>query len=229
MSGRAGPIRVALASDLTLVAEAVATALSSRGYEVFGVRWPAAPRDDPASRQLARITPHVAILVYDLDLSIRMAEASALIRGSPGCWLVLSGLGPDGTWGGILEAGATHIVSNLIGLDDLTIAVQDLARGRTPMPRSRRAAVVGQWRRIQRDSAEVQQRVDTLTPRERQVLAMLHEGTTVREIAGLLELSEATVRSQVKAVLRKLSVRTQLAAVAAVGNLYDGPSGRKRR
>jgi DNA-binding NarL/FixJ family response regulator len=52
-----------------------------------------------------------------------------------------------------------------------------------------------------------------LTPRERQVLGRLIEGNSVRDIARANVVSEATVRTQVKSILGKLEVSSQLAAV----------------
>ena len=65
---------------------------------------------------------------------------------------------------------------------------------------------------------------NTLTPREREVLAAIAEGRSNREIARLLRVSEKTVKAHVSSVLAKLGVqdRTQ-AAVYAVR--HDGNSG----
>jgi DNA-binding NarL/FixJ family response regulator len=67
-------------------------------------------------------------------------------------------------------------------------------------------------------------RVDTLTPREREVLAAIAEGRSNREIARSLRVSEKTVKAHVSSVLAKLGVqdRTQ-AAVYAVRNGGDRP------
>ena len=51
------------------------------------------------------------------------------------------------------------------------------------------------------------------------MLQQLHEGIGVRSIAEQWEVAEATVRSQVKAILKKLDVKTQMAAVAAYEDL----------
>jgi DNA-binding NarL/FixJ family response regulator len=66
-------------------------------------------------------------------------------------------------------------------------------------------------------------RADTLTPREREVLARIAEGRSNREIARLLRLSEKTVKAHVSSVLAKLGVqdRTQ-AAVYAVRHADGG-------
>jgi DNA-binding NarL/FixJ family response regulator len=59
----------------------------------------------------------------------------------------------------------------------------------------------------------MRRRLELLTPREKQVLGALIEGHNVREIARIGVVSEATVRTQVKSILGKLEVSSQLAAV----------------
>jgi DNA-binding NarL/FixJ family response regulator len=59
----------------------------------------------------------------------------------------------------------------------------------------------------------MRRRLELLTPRERQVLGALIEGHNVRDIARSSVVSEATVRTQVKSILGKLEVSSQLAAV----------------
>jgi len=54
-----------------------------------------------------------------------------------------------------------------------------------------------------------------LTPREQAVLAAVVDGVPALEIAQTSSVSEATVRTQIRAVLAKLGVRSQLAAAAA--------------
>lgn len=53
-----------------------------------------------------------------------------------------------------------------------------------------------------------------LTSRERQVLGLLAEGRRARQIAAALNLSIATVRNHIRAILRKLDAHCQLEAVA---------------
>lgn len=57
-------------------------------------------------------------------------------------------------------------------------------------------------------------RLALLTQCEAEVLELLCDGITVRRIAALRGLTEATVRTQVRSILRKLGVDSQLAAVA---------------
>ncbi|WP_028644882.1 helix-turn-helix transcriptional regulator [Nocardioides sp. URHA0020] len=207
-------VEVVLASDLSLVAEAVAAALASRDIRTSLLSWPRVPRDDPAYRQLSRIRPDVAILLYDVDLSIRMAEAGALIRGWDGPWLVLTGASPGVAWGGLRSAGAAAVRTSMTDLDELEALIRHLSAGEEAPCAELLDDYAVAWREAQEENAEVQSRVDSLTPRERQVLDLLRHGIRVRGIASMLGLSESTVRSQVRSVLRKLDVRSQLAAVA---------------
>ena len=55
--------------------------------------------------------------------------------------------------------------------------------------------------------------VDTLTAREREVLAMISQGSSNKHIARVLEISPETVKSHVKHIFLKLAVSTRTEAV----------------
>jgi DNA-binding NarL/FixJ family response regulator len=61
-----------------------------------------------------------------------------------------------------------------------------------------------------------------LTPREREVLALLADGRRVRDIAGDLCISVKTASAHIEHILQKLGVHTQAQAVALA--LRDGPT-----
>jgi DNA-binding NarL/FixJ family response regulator len=207
-------VQIALASDLSLIAEAVRAALASRRIDVTLLSWPAMSKDDPVHRQLARINPDVALLIYDVDTSIRMARAASLMREWHGPWVVLTGVAPGPSWGGLREAGATSVRPNVTGLDEIEQLVVLLSEGQAAPCADELDRYLDTWQVTQARLEGLQERLNRLTPRELQVLDLLRTGEPVRAIAARLELSEATVRSQVRAVLHKLGVRSQLAAVA---------------
>jgi RNA polymerase sigma factor (sigma-70 family) len=79
--------------------------------------------------------------------------------------------------------------------------------------------------RLQRDRATVEQALAALTPRQREVVALIAEGSTNREIAERLYLSEGTVRNHVTRVLETLDVPDR-AKLAVLLVRHQGPLDR---
>ncbi|GHJ59665.1 hypothetical protein NOK12_21830 [Nocardioides sp. OK12] len=211
--------RVLFVSGRHLVGDAIRVALESRGLEM--VSPPATDADgedsvEPFSRhRLAGWRVGAALVVGDF-LTDAQREA---VRGLPRLalpWLLLVEEPADPRWTDLVASGASTVVPSSIGLDELVRILDDLALGR-PLAWPGREELEEEWRRRREEQEQEQQRMSSLSPRERSVLALLHDGLSVREVAELTGVREGTVRSQVKAVLRKLGVSSQLAAVA----LYD--------
>jgi DNA-binding NarL/FixJ family response regulator len=72
------------------------------------------------------------------------------------------------------------------------------------------------------DSREVTARLSTLTPQQMRVLMMLGEGMLNKQIAFKLNVSEATVKAHVSAILQKLGVDSRTQAVIAVNRIEAG-------
>ena len=118
------------------------------------------------------------------------------------------------------DRGATLVLPGGTGLDATSELVADLATGWMPdLSRRERKQLVLSWRTFESERDEMAARLDTLSDREEEVLQQLHEGVGVRAIAEQSEVAEATVRSQVKSILRKLEVSSQMAAVLAYEEL----------
>jgi len=111
-----------------------------------------------------------------------------------------------------VRAGAAGVLYKDIDPDALVRAIRSVHDGNVLLAPEAASSLV-------RGSA-----ANTLTPREREVLAGIAEGRSNREIARVLRVSEKTVKAHVSSVLAKLGVqdRTQ-AAVYAVR--HDGNSG----
>jgi DNA-binding NarL/FixJ family response regulator len=110
-----------------------------------------------------------------------------------------------------LAAGATGYVLKDAGREELLHAIRTVAAGRTALPtdllRSALSPPVGPT------SGDLER----LTPRERQVLALVREGLTNKAIARELGIGPGTVKAHVEKVIAKLGVadRTQAAVFAA--------------
>jgi DNA-binding NarL/FixJ family response regulator len=91
--------------------------------------------------------------------------------------------------------------------------VRRVTTGLPVMDRAERAELMAEWTTHQTELDGARARLGELSIRESQVLGHLMKGLAVRQIAELSSVSEATVRTQVKSILAKLGVPSQLAAV----------------
>ena len=113
-----------------------------------------------------------------------------------------------------LRAGAAGYLLKDTDPSRLPHALEDVLEGRAAMPRDLVARLIGEFRdHGPRRRSAVAESAPQLTSREWQVLDLLREGLTTAEIARRLFLSQATVRTHVAAVVRKLGVTDRDAAV----------------
>jgi DNA-binding NarL/FixJ family response regulator len=216
-----------VASDHSLVAESVLGSLRNRGFDPVPVQW---PRQGPQLGSRVRRTrqrlrslgppPAVGLVVTDLSTVEQVHSAAALVAALRVPWLVMAGVPRGAAWGGLYEQGVDLVVASDIGLDDICRLLLDLAAGRQPTTqRRKRRELIRAWRTFAAQRSELSARLQTLTDREEEILQHLHDGLAVRAIAERSEVTEATVRSQVRSILRKLDVKSQLSAVAAYESL----------
>jgi two-component system response regulator DevR len=120
-----------------------------------------------------------------------------------------------------IRAGAAGYVLKQIGGDDLVRAIEAVGRGDALLDPTLTQRVFDQVRKAQRD--EEASAFAELTNQEMQVLQLVSEGRTNREIAEALYLGEGTVRNYVSNILGKLGVanRAEAAAYAVQHNLKD--------
>ena len=211
--------RLAVVSDQALVAEAVRTALASRGLDAFVLPWPSAP--DPTGPEPSPRRPDVGLMLCDLEPASLLRTAQSLVMETDAPWLLLTSAPRGAQWGAMLESGVDAILPGSTTLGQAVKILERLAVGQTLMAEADRQELVRRWWAERAERAQLSERIRSLTPRERTVLRLLFAGDTVRSIAALLGVSEATVRSHVKSLLRKMDVNSQLAAVAAFGWLQE--------
>jgi DNA-binding NarL/FixJ family response regulator len=118
-----------------------------------------------------------------------------------------------------VRAGAAGVLYKDIDPDALVRAIRSVHDGNVLLAPEAASSLV-------RGSA-----ANTLTPREREVLAAIAEGRSNREIARLLRVSEKTVKAHVSSVLAKLGVqdRTQAAVYAVRHDSNSGYGGGRAR
>ncbi|UFN46290.1 response regulator transcription factor [Nocardioides okcheonensis] len=206
--------RVLIVDDHVLFAESLELALSLEGYDVRRLELPEEGGSMATIRSLAlRANPRTVFL--DLDLG-RFGDGMNLVAPLAKAGInvvVLTASEELGRWGGCMRLGARRVLPKSGALQQALATVRRLHQGLPVINRDELETLLDAWARERRAHDDLRRRLDLLTPRERQVLGALIEGRTVREISHVSVVSEATVRTQVKSILNKLEVSSQLAAV----------------
>ncbi len=217
-------LRVAVVSDQRVLADMATAALAGVGAHTMSVDWPGRASSTEVRRRLLAFCPHVCLSLQDDPLHSGLGDL--ILADDPFPWVALTTVAPGPSWGGALHAGAHAVLPGYLTMSELVTALRQAAAREEVMDPGLRTEVVSAWTREAARGQRLAARMETLTPRELSVLTQLYEGHRVSTIARLAGVSEATVRTQVKSMLRKLGVGSQLAAVAAYRQLRDlAPAG----
>ncbi|KQV67825.1 LuxR family transcriptional regulator [Nocardioides sp. Root122] len=212
--------RVLIIDDHLLFAESLELALSLEGYDVRRLELPAEGGSMATLRSLAlRANPRTVML--DLDLG-RFGDGMNLIAPLARAHVnvvVLTASEDVGRWGGCMRMGARKVLPKSGALQSALATVRRLHQGLPVIGREELESLLDAWARDRQAHDDIRRRLDLLTPRERQVLGALIDGRTVRTISQDSVVSEATVRTQVKSILNKLEVSSQLAAVGMANQI----------
>ena len=204
-------IAVALIEDNRLVREGI-TALLNQMPD-FNVVAAGASVDAALLRD---VTPHVVLL--DLGLrngdSLRMAER--VKKEFPGAKVIVMDLLP--VHEEIVEyvnAGVSGFIMKDASLEDLADTIRSVAGGVNVLPPQMTGSLFSQ---IARDAVAKGRPIALesvrMTPRERDVIALISEGLSNKEIAKRLHIAAHTVKSHVRNIMDKLTLHTRLQIAA---------------
>ncbi len=200
-------IRILLADDHAVVREGLRGLLEQQP----DMKVVAEAGDGPTALRLLPLeTPDVIVLDMKMPGATAVETIAAVKRLRPQTQvLVFTSYAEDSQVRDALAAGATGYLLKDALREDLVRAVREVSAGRAWLhPQAQRQML--DWMRRPPSP------VDSLTTRERSVLALLAEGQSNKQIARNLSLTEGTVKGYVSQVLDKLGVadRTQAALLA---------------
>jgi DNA-binding NarL/FixJ family response regulator len=202
-------IRIVVADDHPVVRDGVASMLDAVGdLAVVGT----ATSGPEAVEQTAALDPDVVVM------DLRMPGGSGVDavrelqrRGLRAGVLVLTTYDTDSDTVAAIEAGATGYLLKDAPTADLIAAVRSTAAGETILSPAVAARLATHVRSPRRTAV--------LSVREREVLVLVASGTSNKEIARQLFVSEATVKTHLVHVYEKLGVSDRAAAVATAYDL----------
>ena len=209
---RATATSVLIVEDDELIAHAVTQALRAAGVEAETCR--ATSSDRIVEEVRAERAPVVLLDVLHAGCGDGAPELVRSLRALGVEVLAFTDSTDRLLLGAVVEAGASDVVSPLAPVHELVDAVRHGLRGESRLGVSYRQVVLQQ---LCRERAEQRARLApflALTRREAAVLAQMMEGHPAETIATACFVSVPTVRSQIRAILTKLGVKSQLAAVA---------------
>jgi DNA-binding NarL/FixJ family response regulator len=206
------PVRVVVVDDHALLGQSLAVALGLEGHLAT-----VADLHDGDALLAGIVADPPDLVLLDLDLGGAIGDGTTLVRplvnaGVP--VLLVSAIDDPCRIGAALEQGAVGAVHKVVPFDVLLRTVVAAAHGCEVMPAQERHRIITELRRAREREHALREPFERLTRREQQVLEELSQGKTVGHIADEWFVSEATVRSQVRGVLTKLGVGSQLEAVA---------------
>lgn len=209
-----GLTRITIVEDHVLLAEALDVALTLEGHLVHRVALEDVhQRRGDLFEAIIRTRPRVVLL----DLNLGTLNGSSVVQPLTAAGvavLVVTANCDEARWGEVLSYGARTVLPKSTPLNGILAAIRLLAQGRRLLPREERDRLLAVFQADRGRTLESRVRLESLTRREVEILGRLANGETVREIARSSFVSEATVRSQVKSILGKLGVSSQLAAVS---------------
>ncbi|MFF4529380.1 response regulator [Streptomyces sp. NPDC001407] len=226
MDHQAAPLRVFILDDHEVVRRGVRDLLEAEGdIEVVGE---AATAQDAFTRVPAT-RPHVAVL------DVRLGETGGDHEGIEVCrelrarmpelaCLMLTSFDDDEALFDAIMAGAAGYVLKQINGSDLVTAVRTVAAGRSTLDPRTASRVMARLRAPRQEPEESE--LDRLSPRERQILELIGDGLTNRQIADRLFLAEKTVKNRVSSLLAKLGVGRRVQAAEIAGRARGQLEGR---
>lgn len=215
-------VRVVVVDDQPLMRSAFATILGGAGIEVVGE----AATGDEALAVVLRTAPDVVLMDVRMPGGDGLSATARLTAaGTPSAVLVLTTFDHDEYLHGALRAGAAGFLLKNSTPEELVRAVERVAAGDAVLDPAVTGRVVARFASRRAPPASIRA-VESLTERERDVLALLTRGLTNGEVADVLGVGEATAKTHVSHVLLKLGVRDRVQAVIVAYEVGFAPSDR---
>ena len=199
--------RILLADDHQIIRNGLESLLLAEGageYEVIGEA-----TDGREAVRLARdLRPDIVIIDIGMP-ELNGIEATQQIKAADKAVRVIGlSMHSDVTYvGRMLKAGASGYLLKESAFEELSAAIAEVQAGRVYLSRGITDVVVEDYvQRLERGAS--QQKVSALTPKEREVLQLIAEGNSTKEIAAALHVSVKTIETHRQNIMNRLDIRS---------------------
>lgn len=210
--------RVLLVDDHGLFLEGLQNLLRAGGYPVVGVA-----RDGMEALQLARsLRPDVILMDVRMPVCGGLTATRLIHAEMPECKIVmLTTSAEDADLFDALKSGASGYLLKNLEPNQLFDYLEGLARGEAPLSRELSARLLTEFvhqasaldRAASAGPGSAQDDPD-LTPRHREILVLVADGLTYKEVGAALHISENTVKYHIGEVLRRLHLKNREQVIA---------------
>ena len=191
------PTRILLADDYLIVRQGLKALLEREGFSVVAE----VADGQEAIRSARERCPDVAVLDFGMPLLNGLGAAREILHACPRAKAILLTMHTEDHYVlEALQAGVKGYVVKTQASADLIRAIHEVLRGMMYLSPGVSQAVVEAY------LAKSELPVDPLTPREREVLQLVAEGKSTKEIAQLLGISFKTAESHRTRIMKKTSI-----------------------
>jgi two-component system, NarL family, nitrate/nitrite response regulator NarL len=202
--------RVMIVEDHQVVAEGLAALINDQDdMKVVGHSGSVAE----SITRAAELKPDLVLIDFRLTDGTGADAASGIRQVRPETKLIfLTREDSDAARFAALESGASAFIHKSRAAQDVVDAIRAVAQGGSLFTPRTIAQLLNSRR-------EVEAQLERLTPREKEVLRMMAEGTSSRDIATRLGISYTTVRTHIRSLGSKLGVHSKLEAIVKAREL----------
>ncbi len=197
-------IRILLADDHQILRDGLRTLLTSAGHEVVGQ----ATNGREAVALAKKLTPDLVVMDVAMPELNGIEATRQLRRDHDRTRVIALSMHSDASFvGRALEAGATGYLLKDCAFDELATAVTEVMRGGVYLSPGITGVVVDDYvRKLQKTADDGPASI--LTPKEREVLQLLAEGKSTKQIAATLHVSAKTIETHRQNIMNKLEIRS---------------------
>ncbi len=197
-------IRILLADDHTILRQGLKRILElDPTFEVVGE----AGDGREAVKKAEALTPDVVVMDISMPILNGIEATRQIAKTLPKTKiLILTVHESDQIALEILHAGATGYLLKDTAADELTAAIKAVYRGDSYLSPSIAKKVISQFLDIAKGKVQPEDKFSLLTSREREILQLIAEGYSNKEIADMLYISEKTVKTHRENIMRKLDL-----------------------